>query len=138
MWTSSPRTHILQTRSPRTTSIYNYIPFVWTSIPHFDTQSSTLLRSRCPNHLNLPCLTTSATFSIPNSTNSHFAFYPSVTPRTSISPSYAPSSPVYADFQPSSPMFQSHMSTHSGHKLCIYSLLYDMMHHGLSEWEIIP
>ena len=26
-----------------------------------DTQSSTLLRSRCPNHLNLPCLTTSAT-----------------------------------------------------------------------------
>ena len=30
-----------------------------------DTQSSTLLRSRCPNHLNLPRLTTSATQLIP-------------------------------------------------------------------------
>ena len=30
-----------------------------------DTQSSTLLRSRWPNHLNLPCLTTSATLCTP-------------------------------------------------------------------------
>ena len=30
-----------------------------------DTQSSTLLRSRCPNHLNLPRLTTSTTFCTP-------------------------------------------------------------------------
>ena len=30
-----------------------------------DTQSSTLLRSTCPNHLNLPRLTTSATLSTP-------------------------------------------------------------------------
>ena len=30
-----------------------------------DTQSSTLLRSRCPNHLNLPRLTTSATQLMP-------------------------------------------------------------------------
>ena len=28
------------------------------------TKSSTLIRSRCPNHLNLPCLTTSATLCI--------------------------------------------------------------------------
>ena len=30
-----------------------------------DTQSSPLLRSTCPNHLNLQCLTTSATLSTP-------------------------------------------------------------------------
>ena len=29
-----------------------------------DTHSSTLLRFRCPNYLNLPCLTTSATFDL--------------------------------------------------------------------------
>ena len=31
---------------------------------------------------------------------------------------------------------ESHMSKHSGHNLCISFPLYDMMHHGLSEWEI--
>ena len=36
-----------------------------TSLLQADTQSSTLLRSRCPNHLNLPRLTTSATQLIP-------------------------------------------------------------------------
>ena len=36
-----------------------------TNLLQADTQSSTLLRSRCPNHLNLPRLTTSATQLIP-------------------------------------------------------------------------
>ena len=40
------------------------VPFT-TNPLQADTQSSTLLRSRCPNHLNLPRLTTSATQLIP-------------------------------------------------------------------------
>ena len=79
-----------------------------------DTQSSPILRSTCPIHLNLPRLTTSATLSTPKDcTNPHCASYPSATPRTSISPSSVPSSPDFADLQP---RFQSHMSIHSGHK----------------------
>ena len=55
-----------------------------------DTQSL-LLRSTCPNHLNLPCLTTSATLSATEDcTNHHCASYPSATPRTTISPSSVP------------------------------------------------
>ena len=99
-----------------------------------DSQSSTLLRSRCPNHLNLPHLTTSATLC----TNPHCISYPSATPRTSISPSSVPSSPDNADLLSSSPRFQSHMSMHSGHKPCISFPLCGMMHPGLSEWEITP
>ena len=46
-------------------------------------------RSRCPNHLNLPCFTTSATQWTPKDcTNHRFAFYPSTTLHTSTSPSY--------------------------------------------------
>ena len=37
-----------------------------------DTQSSTLLRFRCPNHLNLPRLTTSATLCTPRRSTLHF------------------------------------------------------------------
>ena len=86
-----------------------------------DTQSFTLLRSRCPNHLNLPRLTTSATLDIPKRLYKftlHF-LHPSTTLHTSISPSFAPSSPGYADSQPSTPLFQSRMLTDSGPKLCI-------------------
>src|SRR6266446_2210661 len=36
-----------------------------TTLLHFDTQSSLALRSTCPNHLNLPTVTTSVTNSIP-------------------------------------------------------------------------
>ena len=50
--------------------------------------------SKCPNHLNLPHLTTSATLGTPEDcTNLHCTFCPSVTLHTSISPSYAPLSP---------------------------------------------
>src|SRR5260221_12168084 len=42
---------------------------------HAATQSSLFLRSMCPNHLNLPCRTTSNTHSIPNRPhNSSFVF----------------------------------------------------------------
>ena len=47
-----------------------------------DTQSSALLRSRCPNHLNLKCLTTSATLCTPKRLykyKSHCTSYPSAT-----------------------------------------------------------
>ena len=74
--------------------------------------TSTLLRSKCPNHLNLPCLTTDCT-------NPHCVPYPSATPRTFISPSSVPSSPDFSDLLFSSPRFQSYMSMHSGHKPCI-------------------
>ena len=47
---------------------------------------------------------------------------------TSTSPSYALFSSSYADFQPSSPLYQSHKSTHSGHKLYASFPLCDMMH----------
>ena len=80
-----------------------------------DTQSSPLLRSTCPNHLNLPCLTTSTTLPNPQKTvptNPHYIPYPSVTHHTSISPSSVPSSPNFADLLSSSPRFQSHMSIH--------------------------
>ena len=92
---------------------------------------------KAPNHLNLPCLTTSATLSTPKDcTNPHCASYPSAAPLTSISPSSVPSSPDFADLQPSSPRFQSHMSTHSGHKTCISFPLCRMMHPELSGYEI--
>ena len=102
-----------------------------------DTQSSTLLRSRCPNHLNLPHLTTSATlcslYCHPEEcTNPHCVSYPSATPRTSFLPSSVPSSPDFADLLSSSPRFQSHMSIHSGHKPCISFPLCGMMHPELS------
>ena len=71
-----------------------------------DTQSSTLLRSRCPNHLNLPRHTLYT-----QTTNPHYVSYPSATPRTSISPSSILSSPDYADLLSSSCRFQSHMSS---------------------------
>ena len=82
-----------------------------------DTQSSTLLCSRCPNHLNLPRLTTSAALCTPRTedcTNPYRASYPSATPHTSISPSSVLSSLEFADLLSSSSRFQSHMSIHSG------------------------
>ena len=52
-----------------------------------DTQSSAFLHSRCPNHLNLPCLNTSATISIPKRPyKSSLRFLSSTTLHTSISP----------------------------------------------------
>ena len=75
------------------------------------------LRSRCPNHLKSATprhihhlLYTQKTVQI------HTAFSILQRHPTSISPSSTPSSPDYADFLSSSPRFQSHMSTHSGHK----------------------
>ena len=48
-----------------------------------------ILRSTCPNHLNLPRLTTPATLWTPKDCiNPHCVSYPSATPRKSISPSY--------------------------------------------------
>ena len=68
---------------------------LWPSLFFVDTQTSSLLHSRCHNHLGLPCLTTSARFWIP-----HRTFYPSMTLYTSISTSYTLSFLDYADFQP--------------------------------------
>ena len=47
---------------------------VTTTFLHSDTQSSLLLRSICPNHLNLPCLTTSSTLCTPRRLQIHTAF----------------------------------------------------------------
>ena len=59
-----------------------------------------ILRSRCPNHLNLPHLTTSATLCTPKRLYKSRLCFLSFS-NTSISPSSAPSSPDYADSQPS-------------------------------------
>ena len=77
-----------------------------------DTQSSPLLRSTCPNHLNLPRLTTSATlWTLKRLYKIHTALSILQTPHTSISPSSVPSSPGFADLLSSSPRFQFHMYT---------------------------
>ena len=51
-----------------------------------DTQSSTLVRFRCPNHLNLPCLTTSATLYTQKTVQIHTAL--SILQRHSARPSH--------------------------------------------------
>ena len=57
-------------------------------------QPLTLLLSKCPNDLNLPCH-----FEYPeDSTNPHWACYPSTKLHTSIPPSYTLSCIDYADF----------------------------------------
>ena len=56
--------HTFSPSLPAPTLHFHFIPA--TSIfLQSDTQSSTLLCSRCPNHLNLPCITTSATLCLP-------------------------------------------------------------------------
>ena len=77
--------------------------------------------SRCPNHLNLPRLTTSA--HPLDGTNPHRASCPLATPRTFISPSSVSSFPDFADSLSSSPRAKSHMSIHSGTSL-VYLPLY--------------
>ena len=82
----------------------------------------TLTLDRCPNHLNLPHLTTSATLCTPRRLwlyKSTLRFHPSTTHRRSISPSFVSFSPDYADLLPSSPRFKSHMSMHSRHRPCL-------------------
>ena len=91
------------------------------SPPHFYRPTPNHLHSNIPNawtisiYLALPPRPRSEHSK--DCTRPHFASYPSETLHTSTSPSYVLLSPGYADFQPSSPMFQSHMSTHSGHRL---------------------
>ena len=87
-----------------------------TTFLHSITQSSTPLQSSCPNHINLPHLTTSATLWTPRrlyieSTLSALSRLP------------------YADFQLSLPMSQSHKLTHSGHMLCTSRPSYNTIHH---------
>ena len=93
-----------------------------------DTQSSTLLLSRCPNHFNLPCLTTSATLS--KSVQIHTAL--SILQRHSTHPSHHhPLCPLQTMqiFSLHRPCFSpSHMSTNAGHKVCISFPLCGMMH----------
>ena len=106
-----------------------HLTSVITTFLQADTQSSPFLRSTCPNKLNLPCLTTSATRSTPKRLyKSTLHFLCLATPRTSISPSSVPSSRDFADLQLSLPRFQSYMSIHSGHKPCISFPLCGMMH----------
>ena len=79
-----------------------------TNLLQAHTQSSTLLRSRCPNHLNLPRLTTLATQLIPRWMHkSSLCYCLSRTPHTSISPSYALSFPKFSDHQHICPCFSS-------------------------------
>ena len=74
-------THSLQVFLPLPT----HLTPATTTFLQADTQSSPLLRSTCPNHLNLPRFTTSATLWIPKDcTNPHCASYPSATPHTSM------------------------------------------------------
>ena len=101
-------THSLQVFLPIQTL---YTPATSTFL-QADAQSSPLLCSRCPNHLNLPRFTTSATLSIVPKRlyQPHFVFYPSTTFHTSISPSYPSVLSIHTQIlQPSSSMFQSHM-----------------------------
>ena len=70
--------------------------------------------SKCPNHLNLPCLTTSATNCTYVSSKD--------TPHIHLTIIYILSSPDFSDSPPSLPRFQSHKSKHSGHKLCQFFL----------------
>ena len=74
------------------------------------------------NHLDLQHFTTSARLWIPKILYKSSLCFPSFkdTPhiQLSISPLSVPSSLDYADSQPSLLMFKSHMSAHSGHKLC--------------------
>ena len=64
----SSSTHSLQVFLP----LPAHLTPATTTFLHDDTQSSPLLRSTCPNHLNLPCLTTSATLWTPKDcTNPH-------------------------------------------------------------------
>ena len=112
-------THSPQVFLPLPTAPTHLTPATTTFL-QADNQSSLPLRSKCPNHLNLPRLTTSATLRTPNPedhTNPHCAFCLLTTIYTSISPSYALLSPDYADFQPSLPMSQPHKLTCSGHNI---------------------
>src|SRR6266516_5883615 len=58
--------------SAATHSLHVFLPLPFFTPPitskflHLETQSLSTLRSRCPNHLNLPRLTTLSTPSIPN------------------------------------------------------------------------
>src|SRR6267154_2698028 len=58
--------------SVATHSIHAFLPLPFLMFPstskllHLETQSSAVLRSTCPYHLNLPRLTTLSTLSIPN------------------------------------------------------------------------
>ena len=77
-----------------------------------DNHLSTPLCSKCPHHLNLPCITTSATLWTPRRLQIHTATSVLQQHHTSISPSYTLLSPDYADFQPSALMSQSNKLTH--------------------------
>ena len=85
------------------------------------------LRSTCPNHLNLPHITTFATLWTPKrlyKTSLRFlSFRDTSHVYTSISPSCALFSPGYADSQPSLPMSKSHMSTHWTQALKIFPFM---------------
>ena len=98
--------------------------------------SHTPIRSRCPNHLNLSCLTTSATFCTPR------GLYRSTLRLLSfsdiISPSSFPSFPNFAALLSSSTRFQSYMPIHSGHKPLIFFPLCGMIHLELWGYKISP
>src|SRR5260221_437982 len=76
---------------------------------HTATQSSLFLRSLCPNHLNLPCCTTSNIHSIPTDlTNLHSFLYPSMSHHTSTLPSSFALSLISIYPPPSSPKSKRH------------------------------
>ena len=79
---------------------------VTTTFLQAHTQSSPLLRSTCPNYLNLLRLTTSATLCTPRRLYKSTLHFLSFSDTPCISPSSVPSSPDYADLPSSSPRFQ--------------------------------
>ena len=100
-----------------------------------DTQSSPFLRSTCPNHLNLPYLTTSSTLCtsriLYKSTQRFLSF--SDTPHIHLTIIRFRLSPDFADSLSSSPRYQSHMSMTLWTQALYIFPLCSMMHLGASE-----
>ena len=97
-------------------------PYISFPLPPYFCKPTPTISFRCSNHLNLSCLTTSATLWIPRRLYiAQTLTVLSVPQGHSINPSHHHMLCPFldcADFRPSIPMFQSYMSAHSRHELC--------------------
>ena len=110
-----------------------------TTFLQVDTQSSPFLRSTCPNHLNLPCLTTFATLWIPKRLYKTSLRFPSFrdTPHIHLTIIRSALSRL-CTFS----AFIAHVSVPYVNTFWTQALKSfpscDVMHHGPSEWAIAP
>ena len=114
-----------------------------------NTKSSTLVRSRCPNHLNLPCLTTSATlYTQDYKSTLHFLSF-SDTPHIHLTIIRSRLMQIFSLHRPSfSPICQHTLDTSSVYlshyvvlmhpKLPPPHLLHQVCHPNSKTWEHIP